>query len=542
MQNRRNAKFSTPCRPHLVQNNSPPEVSSASTKPLTGTTLPNHPRSPPSPPSSPVNEGPKERPDAVWGVWTENAYADEPKHVSFAKPKRAPWSKPQPRGKTIWPKNKDMKAVPHDDESDGGISFHSNSNGDPQYDVKKLVDWDGNWHPAPVDWDSRKSFHNRHFGDQIENWINGIHQRTCYTAMDIKYAVENDGDIVPRSWMPTKIEGDAPQQFWRQLPSRAPKPLDEGDLAEHPWWEYYHENTGACVLTPPTVPEAKLDRTLDANKLPGVESSSDKAVFKRAMAITERNRKLLAKRNRPLNEVTYVTPPVPVVELPDRSLKPAANIYVRPVLPADVRQVTEIYNYYVRDTISAPEYNERKTTHLADRINDITARTLPWIVAVDRGNIPKGRGAQYVHEKVVGFASIDDFLDQGSTYRFTFELEVFVDHNYRSQGISKCLLDQMISIVDTSYNPRGGYDWINRGDYLKNGCGRVIKTINATVPHEPESSELNRVSALLKFFNFKKAGHLRSMGYKFGKEVHLSIFQYVTSEHIDRNANPNIPL
>ncbi|KAF2466447.1 uncharacterized protein BDR25DRAFT_187625, partial [Lindgomyces ingoldianus] len=444
--------------------------------------------------------------------------------------------------KTVWPKNKDMKPLPTDEESDGGVSFRSNSNGDPNYDIKKLIDWEGNWLPAPVEWDGRKVFHNRHLGDHIEAWINRSDDRTCYMAMDItpEFTAEKNGELVPRSWVPVKIEDDAPQHFWRALPTRAPPPLSDIELAENPWWESYQEGT-ASLLNPLTVPEAKVDPTVDDNQLPGMMVSSEEAVKRRNFAQAERVRKLLAKRNRSYKEVSSAIQSA-LTNLPDRALKPTANIYIRPVFPADIRQITDIYNYYVKQTIRANEFNERQQSQMAHRIEDITTRNLPWIVAVNRGDNPKGRSSQYVNEKIVGFANIDDYCDQGSMYRFTFELELYVHSAYQSQGIGKCLLDRMISIADTSYNPKGGYEWIARGDYLRNGCGRVVKTIIATVPHEPDTGEINRVSSLLKLYNFRKCGHLYQMGFKYGKKVDVSIFQYITTETIEANLKPTTPL
>lgn len=71
-----------------------------------------------------------------------------------------------------------MKPQSVDDEEDGGIECVSDSNGDPDYDVKKLIDWNGDWIPPPETWSARHAFTNRHFGASIEKWING-HDASC---------------------------------------------------------------------------------------------------------------------------------------------------------------------------------------------------------------------------------------------------------------------------------------------------------------------------------------------------------------------------
>lgn len=127
------------------------------------------PTSPPSPPSTQKLEG------GGWTGW------DEPKPDPPPQPKRVNprWPTKNIPRKTVWPKNRDMKAPPTDDgQSEGGISFKSDSNGDPDYDVKKLMDWNGDWLPPPVEWSARNSFSDRHFGAGIERWING-HDASC---------------------------------------------------------------------------------------------------------------------------------------------------------------------------------------------------------------------------------------------------------------------------------------------------------------------------------------------------------------------------
>jgi hypothetical protein len=114
-------------------------------------------------------------------------------------------------------------------------------------------------------------------------------------------------------------------------------------------------------------------------------------------------------------------------------------------------------------------------------------------------------------------------------YRFTFELEIFVSQNYLCQGVGKCLMDQMLSLVHPGYIGKGGYEWLCRGDYLKNGCGRVVKVLTVSYPHINESDpaktgDLQRMTTFLKMFGFRKAGHLHGVGYKNDKwsvEVHF---------------------
>ncbi|KAF2793707.1 hypothetical protein K505DRAFT_375151 [Melanomma pulvis-pyrius CBS 109.77] len=444
--------------------------------------------------------------------------------------------------RTRWPKNREMKAVPVDEESDGGISFKSNSNGDPDYDVKKLLDWEGKWMAPPEVWSGRNSFRDRHFGDHIEQWINGGELKGCdKLIMDInpaEFLADPNGELVPRSWIPTQIENGSPQEFWRDFPSRAPAPLSDVDLTElKPFWELYPNGTSS-YLPPLEVPVAQIDRSEEDNCLPGTKLTSEKAVKKKEEAANARYRRIMEKRNRPTNHTLLRHAPEP----PDLSLKPTANIYLRPVQPADVPQITDLYNHYVK-TICANEFNNRTAANMANRLSDITTGGLPWIVAIEKGNHLRKQHFKFVNEKIVGFSSMDDHCDQGGMYRYTFEMEMYVHPEHLRQGIGKCLLDKMLELVDNGYRSRGGYEWSCQGDYLKNGSTRVVKSVNVIFPHENGvTSEVDWVAAFLKSFEFRKSGHLHNMGYKNGKVVDTTIFQHFTAEQIDPNLRPSAPL
>jgi L-amino acid N-acyltransferase YncA len=277
-------------------------------------------------------------------------------------------------------------------------------------------------------------------------------------------------------------------------------------------------------------------------------------------------RKTIVRQNRPVRDCVPTGPP-----LPDRRIRPKSNVYFRPVQPADVRGIAEIYNHYVDETIFANEFECRTESQIAARIDAIIAAGLPYLVAIARGNQPRGP-QHYVSERIVGYAALDDYCDQSSMYRYTFELELYVHPGYLSQNIASCLLDRLLEMADTSYNARGGYDYKNDSNYLKTGPRRVIKTIMLTVHMEHEVKEKTedkgkhegevaaqsneqiqdkkktegkeelqgkaKVDAYMKSFKFFCCGHIPRIGFKLGKEVDAYFYRHVTSEEIDPHGRP----
>lgn len=444
-----------------------------------------------------------------------------------------------------WPKNRDMKAPVKGGSSDGGASVKSNSAGDPTYDIKKLTDWEGNWLPAPVEWEGRGGFSDRNLYDRLEAWINKS-EKISKENMDISdpaFVAETNGEIAPRFWIPSTLDAESPQSFWRTYQSRAPAPLSDCDPAEQPWWETYTSATSA-LLPPISVPEAKLDTVELTYALAIKDFGSNGAVKKREDAKIARELRAAERKRRKAQERNQRAPTEPSV-LIDRSLKLKANIYLRPAYPADITQMTDLYNHYVTNTIHCPEFNPRTTQNLADRLADILTNGLPWIVAVDRS---KGTGLHsswvtHIPEKIVGLAYADDFCHPGSMYRYTVELDIFVHPEYCHRGIGSCLIDKMLNLMDIEYEARAGYEWTVKADASGSVGNRVVKTVICQVPYDAgDDTDILWTTKFLRRFGFKKAGDIQCMGFKCDKIVNVATFQYITGEDINVGFGPMNPL
>lgn len=429
--------------------------------------------------------------------------------------------------------------------------------------MRKLIGWNGDWLPPPEEWAARKGFTSRHFSQVIEQWANE-HSRNCTRLMDIDSPdffglQQEDGkwvnkDLVPRYWLHETIDNDSPRKFWEQLPHRAPAPMSDVDIMEDPpYWERWTDGQpDDCFMATLVVPEARIDPTDTENELESPFALL--CVEERLGRIIEikenKQRRQKAKQNRPIPKSTHEGP-----ALPDRQLKPKANMYLRPVQPADIPGVMVrssihiritlwltmaqiIYNHYVKNSVHAAELEEQTEAQIRSWIDGIIQAGLPCLVAVSKRNQRKGPQG-YVTETIVGFTYLTELADSNGMYRFTFELEVYVHPGYIHQGIGKCLLDQMMYMSNTGYNKRGGYEWVNDFEYLKNGKSHTIKTILTNVHYE-RGENAEWATSYLGDFGFKKAGRISQIGHKAGKVVDKVIFQLQTTEVIDPLSIPMI--
>ncbi|OCL09754.1 hypothetical protein AOQ84DRAFT_403705 [Glonium stellatum] len=436
-----------------------------------------------------------------------------------------------------WPKNKDMRPpAKSSSSSDGGASVRSNSNGDPTYDIRKLTDWEGNWLPAPVEWEGRGGFSDRNFFDRLETWISNS-ERVSKENMDMgdpAFAAEVNGEVAPRFWIPTAIDAESPQNFWRMYQSRAPAPLSDCDLTEQPWWETYTSPTSA-ILPPVAAPEAKLDTVEMSYDVAIKDFGSNGAIKKREDAKKVKEFRAAERRRRKAQERKF-QPPAELFMSLDRSLKPQANIYLRPAYPADITQITDLYNYYVTNTIHCPERTPRTTQDLINHLTAILTSGLPWIVAVDRS---KGTGLHsswvtHIPEKIIGVAYADEFCDSDSMFRYTAELTILVDPECCHKGIGSCLMDKILNIMDTGYQARTGYEWIVKAGESTSIGNRVVKTVLCQVPYDAgDGTEITWTTKFLQSFNFRKAGDIQFMGFKRDRTINMATFQYVTGEDIN---------
>lgn len=303
-------------------------------------------RTPPTPATT-AEEPPKQS-DAYDG-WDEPLPEQDLMPSKRKENPRWPRAAKAPKEKHVWLKARDIpKELSWGSRSNGGVTFQSNSDGDPSYDVKKLMDWNGDWLPPPEEWAARKGFHHRHFGQTIEEWANE-HSRNCTNLMDIHSpdfsgVKQDDGewlnkDLVPRYWLHDLIDNAAPRKFWEEeLPQRAPAPLTDVDITEHPpYWERWDQGqSDSCFMKTLIVPEARVNMNDHDNELQG--RFAMQSVNERLAMIDElranKKRREEARRNRPIAVSVHEG-----AQLPDRRLKPKANIYLRPVQPADVRGI-----------------------------------------------------------------------------------------------------------------------------------------------------------------------------------------------------------
>ncbi len=113
--------------------------------------------------------------------------------------------------------------------------------------------------------------------------------------------------------------------------------------------------------------------------------------------------------------------------------KPATTtlkVRIRPATEQDIPAVQEIYAHYVKLTTASFEDEPPTVAEMTARWNRVTARNLPYLVAL------KGK-------TVVGYAYAGPYRDR-SGYRYTVEDSVYVAQDYIGRDVGNQLLVELI--------------------------------------------------------------------------------------------------
>jgi L-amino acid N-acyltransferase YncA len=148
---------------------------------------------------------------------------------------------------------------------------------------------------------------------------------------------------------------------------------------------------------------------------------------------------------------------------------------IRKVLAGDTSDIGRIYNYYIVNTAVTFEEESLTESAMRKRIQTVTA-TYPWLVYCENGHI-------------LGYANATQWKAR-SAYKHTVESGIYIDKSAIGRGIGKRLYKELIRVLS------------------KQGYHAVIASIALPNPAS---------IALHEKFGFRKVGHFREIGNKFGK-------------------------
>ncbi|WEO99646.1 N-acetyltransferase family protein [Streptomyces sp. FXJ1.172] len=158
---------------------------------------------------------------------------------------------------------------------------------------------------------------------------------------------------------------------------------------------------------------------------------------------------------------------------------------VRTATASDLKAVADIYTHYVRHSVATFEEIPPTVAHWKQRLDDLSGRKLPFLVAESDG-------------AVTGFAHASPWRPKPA-YRNTVEDTIYLAPDATGLGLGTALLEAVIT------------------ESARAGMRQMIAVIADT------GSEASR--ALHRRFGFTDAGHLVGVGHKHGRWIDTFLMQ-----------------
>ena len=164
------------------------------------------------------------------------------------------------------------------------------------------------------------------------------------------------------------------------------------------------------------------------------------------------------------------------------AMKPQTSL--RTATPADAEAICAIYNHYIAQTTISFEEELVTPADMAQRITDVTAANLPWLVLHDG-------------DTLIGYAYATKWRVR-QAYRFSVETSVYLDRHHIGQGAGKMLYEALLAELRQ----------------------RELHLAIAGIAQPNEASV-----RLHERLGFKKVAHFAEVGRKFGNWIDVGYWQ-----------------
>lgn len=161
---------------------------------------------------------------------------------------------------------------------------------------------------------------------------------------------------------------------------------------------------------------------------------------------------------------------------------------IRDIHAGDARQICEIYNYYVENTITTFEELPVSTEEMKSRIKQ-AIQHLPWIVYEKKGQI-------------IGYAYASKWKSR-CAYKYSVETTVYLKNGMEGNGIGSLLYEELIrQLKHKNYHAAIG---------------------GISLPNEASA-------ALHEKFGFKKIGQFKEVGYKLDTWIDVGYWELILNK------------
>lgn len=173
------------------------------------------------------------------------------------------------------------------------------------------------------------------------------------------------------------------------------------------------------------------------------------------------------------------------------------NIEIRRATLNDAEEILNIYSYYVEKTAVSFEYEVPTLKNFCERIKKISKK-YPYLVAE-------------CEKKIVGYAYAHEFIPR-EAYKYSAELTIYLDKNFRRQGLGKKLYSSLEKILK------------EMGILNLYACVGSIEIEDEFLNHDSKNFH--------EHLGFKIVGKFHKCGYKFNRWYDIVWMEKIIGEHL----------
>jgi L-amino acid N-acyltransferase YncA len=202
---------------------------------------------------------------------------------------------------------------------------------------------------------------------------------------------------------------------------------------------------------------------------------------------------------------------------------------VRPATPADIPLITEINAYYILNTVITFKAEATTSEAHLENLRSIHAQKHPYLVAISphtTTSVPEPSGEitstaagddSTSDSNVIGYTYVTGFRGGKAAYIHTVELSLFVHPSHLYGGTGTLLLNSLISILS---NPAEHLEYYPNG--IRDEDQKVRHVIACMAVNVDSKENGLGLKKWYEGFGFVFSGHLKEVGFKFGKWYVLS--------------------
>ena len=158
---------------------------------------------------------------------------------------------------------------------------------------------------------------------------------------------------------------------------------------------------------------------------------------------------------------------------------------IRKVRIEDAKEIQEIYNHYILNSIATFDEKEHTLQKIRDNITSTSAK-YPWFVLVE-------------NDELIAFAYASQWKDK-SAYNQSVEGTIYIKNNHEGKGIGTTLYNHLINHLRI------------------NNYHSILGVIS--LPNEASV-------ALHEKLNFEKVAHFKEIGKKFNRQIDVGCWQLI---------------